>query len=125
MKSYIYFLFLLLGVATLFTSCGDSPEREGEIDPAETVETAPDYEDDDQDGDGNLEFEEQSPFEGGITTRTTNYARRADSIRMAGDTLVDAKYTDNEYKAAFTTATTNPKNQVAGGVTPGNNQKKQ
>ncbi|THH41946.1 hypothetical protein [Neolewinella litorea] len=125
MKTFLHTLILFLGAVPFFTACGNSSTREGEIDPQETIETSPDYEDDDQDGDGDIEYEEQSARQGGVTTGTTNYARRADSIRMAGDTLVDPKYTDNEYKAAFSTATTNPKNQVAGGVTPGNNQKKQ
>ncbi|PPK85962.1 hypothetical protein CLV84_2875 [Neolewinella xylanilytica] len=122
MKTIIYTLALVGG--TFLTACGGEP-REGEIDPAEVVETSPDYEDGDQDGDGKVSFEEQSPYSE-ITTLTTNYAERADSLRLTRDSVViDPKYTDNEYEAAFSTSTTNPRNQTEGGITPGNNQKKQ
>ena len=123
MKSTLYILSLFLGLAV--TACNSDEPREGEIDPQEVIESSPDYEDGDQDGDGSVTFEEQSPYSE-ITTQTTNYADRADSLRITRDSgLVDPVYTDNEYEAAFSTSTTNPRNQTEGGITPGNNQKKQ
>ncbi|MCP9235620.1 hypothetical protein [Lewinella sp. JB7] len=115
-------LLLLLGNFSFYACSSAADEREGEIDANEVIETEPDYEDNDQDNDGKISYEEQSA-RSSITTRTTNYANRADSLRIARDTLVDPKYTDNEYEAAFSTSTTNPRNQVEGGVTPGDQQK--
>jgi len=115
------FLPAALFLAALTTSCGSNNDAyESEIDPNETIEQSPDYED--SDGDGTVTYEDQSA-RSSVTTNTTNYADRADSLTTARDTLVDPKYTDDEYEAAFSTSTTNPKNQVEGGVTPGNEKK--
>ena len=116
----IKFLPLSLLLAGLLVGCGSNNDAyESEIDPNETIEQSPDYEDGDSDGDGTVTYEEQSA-RGESTTNTTNYADRADSLgAIARDTLVDPKYTDDEYEAAFSTSTTNPENQVEGGVTPG------
>ncbi|MBB4078394.1 hypothetical protein GGR28_001007 [Lewinella aquimaris] len=123
MKIHLAAILLFLTAFSAY-SCSSTDEREGEIDANEVIATEPDYEDGDQDGDGEVSYEEQSP-RSSITTQTTNYANRADSLRIARDTLVDPKYTDDEYEAAFSTSTTNPKNQVEGGVTPGNQKKNQ
>ena len=119
------FIFCLLSTTALvFSSCG-SDEREGEIDTAEIVETSPDYEDGDSNQDGEVSFEEQSPYSE-ITTRTTNYQARADSLRSTRvSAVIDVKYTDDEYEAAYSTSTTNPRNQTEGGITPGNNQNRE
>jgi hypothetical protein len=124
MKRTIPLYSLLFSVTFLFTACGGSDVREGEIDPAEVVSESPDYEDIDSDQDGEISYEEQSA-RGPSTVNTTNYTERGDSLMRAGDTLVTPRYTDDEYEPAFSTSTTNPANQVEGGVTPGNNQKKQ
>ena len=117
----IYYPLLLLSV--LFVACSNDTE-EGEIDSAEIVESDADYEDIDQDNDGKVSFEEQSPYSE-VTTLTTNYTQRADSMRLTRDSvMITPKYTDNEYEAAYSTSTTNPRNQTEGGITPGNNQKK-
>jgi hypothetical protein len=121
MKSRILPLTLLLG--SLLVGCDSNNDAyESEIDPNETIEQSPDYEDGDSDNDGTVTYEEQSA-RGESTTNTTNYADRADSLAIARDTLVDPKYTDDEYEPAFSTSTTNPKNQVEGGVTPGDEKK--
>ncbi len=122
---FLPYSILTLSLCGLLTACGGSTEREGEIDSAEVIDSAPDYEDADPNQNGKVDYVEQSTQQAGVTTNTTNYAPRADSIRMAGDTLVKPKYTDNEYEAAYSTSTTNPANQVAGGVTPSGKQKKQ
>jgi len=120
----IKFLFLSLLLSLFAVSCGNTDTNDNEgIDSGEIINQAPDYEDIDSDGDGNIDYEEQSA-RGKSTTNTTNYADRADSLSAARDTLVDPKYTDDEYEPAFSTSTTNPKNQVEGGVTPGGKKKK-
>ena len=121
MKISFYPLTLLL---TLFlVACGNSA-KEGEIDTAEIVESDADYEDGDQNNDGKVSFEEQSPYSA-ITTKTTNYTQRADSMRLTRDSaVITPRYTDDEYEAAYSTSTTNPRNQSEGGITPGNNQRK-
>lgn len=121
---FLYKSLFLLGLCGAFTACGGSDVREGEVDAAEVVDSSPDYEDSDPNQNGKVDYVEQSTADS-VTANTTNYAKRADSIRAVGDTLVEPKYTDNEYEPAFSTATTNPKNQISGGVTPVNNQKKQ
>lgn len=119
----IKFLPLSLLLAGLLVGCDSNNDAyESEIDPNETIEQSPDYEDGDSDNDGTVTYEEQSA-RGVSTTNTTNYADRADSLAIARDTLVDPKYTDDEYEPAFSTSTTNPKNQVEGGVTPGGEKK--
>ena len=121
MKVSYYPLALLL--ATLVFACGSNTE-EREIDTSEIVESDADYEDTDQDNDGKVSFEDQSPYSE-ITTQTTNYTQRADSMRLTRDSaVITPKYTDDEYEAAYSTSTTNPRNQSEGGITPGNNQKK-
>lgn len=123
---YVFLPAALLFSLT-FTGCGSEgggDAREGEVDPSEIIESDPDYEDSDPDGDGKISYEDQSTSLGGVTTRTTNYAQRADSLQTYGDTLVEPTYTDDEYEAAYSTSTTNPKNQVEGGVKPGEQQKK-
>ena len=121
MKISFYPLTLLL--ALFLVACGNSTE-EGEIDTAEIVESDADYEDGDQNNDGKVSFEEQSPYSA-ITTKTTNYTQRADSMRLTRDSaVITPRYTDNEYEAAYSTSTTNPRNQSEGGITPGNNQRK-
>ena len=121
MKISFYPLTLLL--ALFLVACGNSTE-EGEIDTAEIVESDADYEDGDQNNDGKVSFEEQSPYSA-ITTKTTNYTQRADSMRLTRDSaVITPRYTDNEYEAAYSTSTTNPRNQSEGGITPGNNQQK-
>lgn len=114
-------LLPLLLLAGWLTNCGTNNDlEESEIDPEETVEMSPDYEDSDQDNDGDVEYEEASA-RSEVTTQTTNYADRSDSLNAARDTLVDPTYTDDEYEQAFSTSTTNPDNQVEGGVTPKDN----
>ena len=87
------------------------------------IEDSSSHNDDDPNGDGKVTYEEQSA-ESSVTAHTTNYAERADSLRTSRDTLVKPRYTDNEYEAAFSTSTTNPRNQVEGGITPGDEQKR-
>lgn len=121
----IYKLLCLACFASVAIGCNSNNDAlESEIDPNETIEQSPDYEDGDSDGDGSISYEEQSPHSE-ITTQTTNYADRADSIRGVRDTLVDPKYTDDEYEPAFSTSTTNPANQVEGGITPGDEKRNQ
>ena len=113
-------LGLLSGLA--FTACGGDTDS-AEIETSEIIESDADYEDGDQDGDGKVSYEEQSPHSA-ITTQTTNYTQRADSLRSSRDSLlITPKYTDDEYEAAFSTATTNPRNQSEGGIHPGNPEK--
>lgn len=110
---------LSITLLSLFSlGCGGTENIEGEIKPGGTIAAEPDYEDSDTDNDGELEYEEVSA-RSSVTARTTNYSKRADSLQTAGDTLVKPVYTDDEYEAAFSTSTTNPKNQVEGGVRPG------
>ncbi|WP_116124863.1 hypothetical protein [Lewinella sp. IMCC34183] len=120
----LYRSLLLLSFCSVFTACGDADMREGEVDPAEVIDSSPDYEDDDANNNGKIDYVEQSTSDS-ITTLTTNYSKRADSIRATRDTLITPRYTDDEYEAAYSTSSTNPKNQGAVGITPGNNQKKQ
>jgi hypothetical protein len=122
MKTNFTYLLSVVFLSGFFVSCGGTDIREGEIDPDEVVSQAPDYEDIDSDLDGEISFVEQSA-RGPSTTNTTNYTELGDSLMRARDTLVDPTYTDDEYEPAFSTSTTNPANQVEGGVTPGNNQK--
>ena len=119
----ILFIVPSLVIGLAFTSCGGDGDT-AEIDTSEIIESDADYEDGDQDGDGKVSYEEQSPHSA-ITTRTTNYTQRADSLRASRDSLlITPKYTDNEYESAFSTATTNPRNQSEGGVHPGNPEKR-
>lgn len=114
--------FLACGSGLFLPSCGGDTES-GEIETSEIVESDADYEDGDQDGDGKVSYEEQSPHSA-ITTRTTNYTQRADSLRGSRDSLlITPKYTDDEYEAAYSTSTTNPRNQSEGGIHPGNPEK--
>ena len=115
MRKLSFYGFLLLLLIAL-TACGETPEG---IDSENTSEAI----DPDPNDDGQVTYEEQSA-QGALTTNTTNYAQRADSIRAVRDTLVDPTYTDNEYEAAYSTSTTNPANQVEGGITPGDEQKR-
>ena len=112
-----------LAIFLILPSCGsDSSSGDPDIDTPPAIETqSADYEDSDQDNDGTVEYEEASA-RGRVTTQTTNYAQRADSLQTLGDTLVDPTYTDDEYEAAYSTSTTNPKNQVEGGIIPGKKQ---
>ena len=122
--TFLPFALALFGLATGCGSATDTDTQEGEIDTAEIIESDTDYEDSDPDNDGKISYEDQSTSLGGVTTQTTNYAQRADSLQTYGDTLVEPTYTDDEYEAAYSTSTTNPKNQVEGGVKPGEQQKK-
>lgn len=120
MRIYLLTCSLLSGLA--FTACGSDTDS-AEIETSEIIESDADYEDGDQDGDGKVSYEEQSPHSA-ITTRTTNYTQRADSLRSSRDSLlITPKYTDDEYEAAYSTSTTNPRNQSEGGVHPGNPEK--
>lgn len=122
MKTTFSTLFIIGLFAAGTTACDRGPtegalgQGENNDNPSEAVEPDPN-------DDGVVTYDEQSPHSE-ITTRTTNYAGRADSIRTARDTLVDPTYTDDEYEAAFSTSTTNPENQVEGGITPGDQQKR-
>ncbi|WP_116105028.1 hypothetical protein [Lewinella sp. IMCC34191] len=118
-------IFILAGILS-FTACGGgAAEDSDEVDTAEIVESDADYEDGDQNNDGKVSYEEQST-QSEITTQTTNYSQRADSLRLTRDSaVITPKYTDDEYEAAYSTSTTNPRNQSEGGITPGNNQKKE
>ncbi|CAH0999837.1 hypothetical protein LEM8419_01122 [Neolewinella maritima] len=118
-KLFTYSLLLCLALA--ITACGDESIEESQqsID----SENASEHNDSDANDDGEVTYEEQSA-RGVSTTNTTNYAQRADSIRTVRDTLVTPTYTDDEYEAAYSTSTTNPANQVEGGITPGDEQKR-
>ncbi len=114
---YSFFFLLLLAL----TACGgsDIDESKQGVD----SENLSEHNDSDPNDDGQVTYEEQSA-QGVSTTNTTNYAQRADSIRTIRDTLVKPTYTDDEYEAAYSTSTTNPANQVEGGITPGDEQKR-
>ena len=117
-KLSIYGFLLLLLVA--LTACENNIDESKQGVDSENVS---EHNDSDPNNDGKVTFEEQSA-QGVSTTNTTNYADRADSIRSIGDTLVKPTYTDDEYEAAYSTSTTNPANQVEGGITPGDEQKR-
>ncbi len=120
MTNLRHVLFALL-LATCLASCSNDESEVGAEDSV-TIGDSSSANDPDPNDDGKVTYEEQSA-QGSITANTTNYADRADSIRARRDTLVTPRYTDNEYEAAFSTSTTNPRNQVEGGITPGEQQK--
>ncbi len=115
-------LFFSLLILSLVTACSSSDAEVGS-DNGTNIEDSSSRIESDPNDDGKVTYEEQSA-QGSLTTNTTNYAERADSFRIARDTLVKPRYTDNEYEAAFSTSTTNPRNQVEGGITPGDEQKR-
>ena len=97
-----------------FAACGGDTES-ADIGTSESIPA-----DGDRNDDGRVSYEEESA-QSAITTRTTNYTQRADSLRASRDSLrITPKYTDDEYEAAYSTSTTNPRNQSEGGVHPGN-----
>ncbi len=117
LRSILYLMLLAVFVVSCSTDSSESDAEGGT-----SIGDSSSHNDNDPNDDGKVTYEEQSA-QSSITANTTNYADRADSIRARGDTLVTPRYTDDEYEAAFSTSTTNPRNQVEGGITPGDKQK--
>ena len=99
---------LLLLLATVTLACGGETAEAGSSNA--NIFRNPDYED--TDTDGSLTYQDQSTAQDSITDETSNPITDPYKDPDANG-MIKPKYTDNEYEAAYTTSTTEPKNVVA------------
>ena len=119
------FLSTLLSFAFALTSCDNNganmrEETDDELSaptveddtPNDNIFRNPDYEDGSDAGDNDVVTYEEASARDSITTQTTDYQNRDSEV----DRELKPIYTDDEYEPSFSTSTTNPKNQISGGL---------
>ena len=109
MKQTFVYLIIFLALCAGTMSCGDDAVAD-EQTTNENIFRSPDYEDSAED-DGTISYEDQST-QSAYTDKTSDPTTDPQKDGKRGNWVDSIRYTDDEYEAAYSTSSTNPKNQI-------------